>query len=144
MEELYIRCIHFLGIMLLSSALFYELISLSHSITNNQLKKLVWIDALFGVSALIVLIAGALLWGYFGKPSDFYTKNIIFHIKLSIFLFISIISAVPTLFFLKNRKSNEATINVPGYVLTIVRIEAALLLTIPLLAVLMARGIGLA
>ena len=144
MEELYIRYIHFLGIMLLSAALFYELMSLSGSITNAQLKRLVWIDALFGASAVIVLVAGGLLWGYFGKPSEFYTKNAIFHIKLAIFFFVAIISIFPTWFFIKNRKSLEAIIDVPRYVLNIVRIEAVLLLTIPLLAVLMARGVGLA
>ena len=144
MEELYIRYAHFLGIMLLSSALFYELMTLSRSITNAQLKKLVWIDALFGVSAVIVLVAGGLLWSHFGKPSEFYTKNGIFHIKLAIFFFVAIISVFPTWFFLKNRKSLETAIKVPSYVLNIVRIEAALLLTIPLLAVLMAHGVGLA
>lgn len=143
MEELYIRTIHFLGVMLLSSALFYELLSISRSITNAQLKKLVWVDALFGASAVIVLVAGSLLWIYFGKSSEFYTKNPIFHIKLTAFFLIAIISIFPTWFFLRNRKSVQATIDVPSYILHIVRLEAVLLLSIPLLAVLMARGFGL-
>ncbi|AQT60457.1 DUF2214 family protein [Cellvibrio sp. PSBB023] len=144
MEDLYIRYIHFLGIILLSATLFYELISFSRTLTNAQLKKLLWVDALLGISAVIVLISGGLLWGSFGKPSEFYTKNPIFHIKLTIFFLIAIISIFPTWFLLKNRKSTEAVISTPSYVLYIIKVEAALLIAIPLLAVLMARGIGLA
>jgi putative membrane protein len=144
MEELCIRYVHFLGIILLSSTLFYELASLSRSITNAQLKKLVWVDALFGASAVIVLVSGGCLWSYFGKPSEFYTKNPIFHMKLAIFILIAIISIFPTWFFLKHRKSHEVTISIPRHVVNIVRVEAALFITIPLLAVLMAHGVGLA
>lgn len=144
MEDLYIRYIHFLGIILLSATLFYELTSFSRTLTNTQLKKLLWIDALLGISAVIVLISGGLLWGSFGKPSGFYTKNPIFHIKLTIFFLIAIISIFPTWFLLKNRKSTEAVISPPSYVLHIIKVEATLLIAIPLLAVLMARGIGLA
>ena len=143
MVELSVRAIHFLGIMLLSATLFYELVSVSRSITHAQLKKLVWVDAVYGVSAVIVLTAGALLWSSFGKPSEFYTKNGIFHLKLAIFVLIGLLSIVPTWFFLKNRKSIEANIDVPSYVVYIVRLEAILLLAIPLLAVLMAHGVGL-
>ncbi|OZY83890.1 hypothetical protein CBP51_18960 [Cellvibrio mixtus] len=144
MEDLYIRYIHFFGIILLSATLFYELISFSRTLTNAQLKKLLWVDALLGISAVIVLISGGLLWSSFGKPSEFYTKNPIFHIKLTIFFLIAIISIFPTWFLLKNRKSTEAVISPPSYVLYIIKFEAALLIAIPLLAVLMARGVGLA
>lgn len=144
MEDLIIRYVHFLGIILLSCTLFAELITLSPTITNAQFKKLVWIDALFGLSAIIVLVAGGLLWAYFAKPSEFYTKNWIFHLKLAVFFTIALLSLFPTLYFLKNRKSELPVINVPRYIVNVVRIEFALLLTIPLLAVLMARGYGLA
>ena len=144
MEELYLRFIHFVGIILLSSALFYELICLSCTITHQQLKKLLWVDALFGASAVIVLVSGGLLWGYFGKPSEFYTKNPLFHIKLTLFILIALMSIFPTWVLLKNRKSLKTTLSIPDYVIIIVKVETVLLLTIPLLAVLMAHGVGLA
>ncbi|RYZ85628.1 MAG: DUF2214 family protein, partial [Moraxellaceae bacterium] len=97
MEYLLVRYIHFLGIILLSATLFYECVTLSHTITNAQLKKLVRIDTLFGISAVTVLIAGSLLWAYFGKPSEFYSKNPVFHLKITLFFTIGLLSIFPTL-----------------------------------------------
>lgn len=143
MEHMIIRYIHFLGIILLSSTLFYECLSVSHSITNAQLKKIASVDRLFGISALIVLVAGALMLLHFGKPTEFYTKNPIFHLKFTLFVVIGLLSILPTVFFLKHRKSTEPMITIPKYILVIVRLEFALLLFIPLCAVLMAHGYGL-
>jgi len=83
-----------------------------------------------------------LVWG-FGKPAVYYTKNWVFHTKITLFLLVGLLSIYPTVFFIKNRKGNsQEIVEVPGAVIWTLRIELTLLLIIPLLAGLMAHGVG--
>ena len=143
MEELLVRYIHFLGIMLLASMLVTENILLSKNLKRKTVEKLAIIDGIYGLSAIITLSAGLMLWLAVGKPSQFYSNNVIFHAKLGLFVFVGLLSIFPTVFILKQRKSVNGEIVVPSHVILIKRTEAGLLLVLPLLAVLMARGYGL-
>jgi putative membrane protein len=98
----------------------------------------------YGIAALTLLTAGLTLWlGSFGKPAEFYTKNWLFHTKITLFAVIGILSIYPTVFFIKNRKGNPVEkIKIPKSVFWMLRFELLLLFIIPLLAVLMAHGIG--
>ncbi|TMO92286.1 DUF2214 domain-containing protein, partial [Pseudoalteromonas sp. S3178] len=78
-----------------------------------------------------------------GKPSEFYTKNPIFHAKVGLFLLIALLSIIPTVFLLKHRNTTAANLSVPQRIIVIKRLEMLLLLVLPLLAALMARGYGL-
>jgi putative membrane protein len=81
--------------------------------------------------------------GSIGKPSVFYTKNWIFHTKLTVFILVGLSSIVPTIFFIKNRKGDpDEVVEVPGRVVTMLRLELVLLAIMPLLAGLMAHGVG--
>lgn len=142
MEELLIRYMHFLGIMILSATLFAEHLLISDEMEIKQFKKFLIIDAIYGASAVIVFVAGLLLWLFVGKPSEFYASNPVFHIKLTLFVTIALLSIVPTVFALRNRKFEGAIIKVPKHVINIIRVELLLLLCIPFLAVLMAKGYG--
>ncbi len=142
MDEIIVRYFHFIGIIILSSMLVAENVLIAKELENRVVKKLATIDGLYGIGAVLTLIAGLLLWLYVGKSKEFYTYNTIFHIKLGLFLFVGIMSIIPTIFLLKNRRSDLPVILVPNHILTIKRLELILLLIIPLLAVLMARGIG--
>lgn len=140
---LIVRYFHFIGILVLFSAVFAELVIMQKSISNLTLRRLSIIDAIYGISAVVVLAAGFLLWFVWGKAAAFYSNNPIFWLKIGLFTVVGILSAWPTIFILKNRKRhNEADIKVPTYILHIIKIELLLLLLIPLLAVLIAQGIG--
>lgn len=141
MEELVVRYAHFIGIMMLSSMLVAENIMIAKHLESSSIKRLVIIDGLYGFAAVLTLGAGLMLWLSVGKPKEFYTANMIFHIKLTLFVLVALISAIPTFFLIKNRKADS--ISVPGYIILIKRIELALIAVIPMLAVLMARGVGL-
>jgi putative membrane protein len=68
----------------------------------------------------------------------------VFHAKLGLFGLIGIVSIYPTIFFARNKKGElTETVSVPRGVVWSVRLELLLLLVMPLLATLMARGIGL-
>jgi len=110
---------------------------------SKDFKKLFIVDIAYGVSAVLTLSFGLLLWLVVGKPANFYSSNGIFHLKLSIFAVIALLSVFTTAFILKNRKVESEIIFVPSYIIILVRMEMVLLTIIPLLAILMARGLDL-
>lgn len=113
--------------------------------TRLEISRLARIDAMYGIAALSLLAAGLTLWlGSIGKPAIVYTKNWIFHTKLTCFLLIGLLSIYPTVFFIKNSKgSQDEIIKTPPLIFWMLRIELVLLFIIPLLAGLMAKGVGL-
>ena len=143
MEELFVRYLHFVGFILLASMLVAENLLLARSLDNRTLKKLAAIDGIYGLSAVITLGAGLTLWLGVGKPAEFYNANPIFHIKVTLFVVVALLSIYPTIFLLKHRNTSAAELSVPAPVVLVKRLEVVFLLLIPLLAVLMARGVGL-
>jgi len=143
MQEVLVRYAHFLGIIVLSMALVSEHILLSVDSSVKKFKRLAIVDAVFGLSATLVLAAGLLLWFVVGKPSAFYSHNWIFHTKLTLFGVIAILSIYPTIFFLRNRNKSVDEVVVPKSIIMVIRTELTLLLLIPLCAVFMAHGYGL-
>jgi len=143
MQEVLVRYAHFFGIIVLSMALVSEHILLSVDSSVKKFKRLAIVDAVFGLSATLVLAAGLLLWFVVGKPSAFYSHNWIFHTKLTLFGVIAILSIYPTIFFLRNRNKSVDEVVVPKSIIMIIRTELTLLLLIPLCAVFMAHGYGL-
>lgn len=142
--EILLRYIHFISIFLIAGTLFSEFVLLKKEMTRAEIARLARIDAVYGLAALSLLIAGLFLWlGSYSKPAVYFTRNWIFHAKLSLFLTIGILSIYPTAFFLKQRKGRpDETIAVPSKVFTLLQIELMLLAVIPLLAGLMSRGRG--
>jgi putative membrane protein len=105
MEEVILRYFHFLGIISLASMLVCQNILLSKTVSGTHLKRLTVIDAWYGVSALAILASGISLVFLVGKPSEFYTQNILFHIKFGLFLFVALLSVVPTIFLSEIEKT---------------------------------------
>ena len=142
--EIFLRYLHFISIFLIFSTLVSEHLFLKKELTRNEIARLAKIDAVYGIAALTLLIAGLTLWlSGAGKPALFYSKNWIFHAKLSLFVIVGVLSIHPTIFFIKNRKGNSnEIIHVPVSVFWALRLELLLLVIIPILAGLMAKGIG--
>jgi putative membrane protein len=143
MEYVLVKYLHLLGVFVLFSTLVIEHVLVKPEMSNADLKKILAIDLIYGLSVLVVLTAGLSLWFLVGKPSGFYSSNPVFHIKVGLFLLIGLLSIYPTAFFLKNRKSSASVIAVPKAVVMFIRVELLFLVLIPLLAVLMAQGYGL-
>jgi len=143
MEELITRYIHFIGIMLLASMLVTQNVLIKSELSAEKLRQLAVIDGLYGLGAIVTLGAGLALWFWVGKPGVFYSKNFVFHIKLTLFVIIALLSIYPTVFFIKHRSTDAESTKLPGQLILIKRLELVLLAVLPLLAVLMARGIGL-
>lgn len=141
---IFIRYIHFLGIILIAGALAVELALFSKSMKRNKIKQLFVVDGIYGAAAIAAVGAGFLLWFVVGKPADYYAHNYIFHIKVGLAILLGLLSIIPTVFIFKNRKgSMDDMVEVPGHILIIVKLEVLILLMIPLLAVAMANGKGI-
>ncbi len=143
--EILLRYAHFISIFTIVGSLISGHLLLKKEMTRLEISRLARIDAVYGIAAISLLAAGLTLWlGGIGKPTVFYTKNWIFHTKLTCFIFIGLLSIYPTMFFIKNRKGNPTEIvRTPQLIFWMLRFELLLLFIIPLLAGLMAKGIGL-
>ncbi|MEO5976929.1 MAG: DUF2214 family protein [Chryseolinea sp.] len=142
--EISLRYVHFLCIFAIVGTLVSEHMLLKKTLSRQEIGRLARIDSIYGIAALLLICAGLTLWlGGVGKPSYFYSKNWIFHTKITLFVTIGLLSIWPTVFFIKNRKGNpQELVPVPSSVFMILRIELLLLIIIPLLAGLMAHGVG--
>ncbi len=142
--EIILRYLHFISIFAIVGSLVSEHLLLKKELSRAEIGRLSRIDAVYGIAALILLTVGLTLWlGGFGKPSVYYSKNWIFHTKITLFITIGLLSIYPTVFFIKNRKGNpEERIKIPSLIFWMLRFELLLLVIIPLLAGLMAHGVG--
>lgn len=140
--------LHYLGIMSLMGSLLAEHLILQPKMGEKQIISLARIDLLYGIAALVVLATGLLRFLHYGKGMDYYLHNPVFHVKLTLFILMGILSIWPTVRFLKWRKQINKGLT-PGITeksvkntLILIRIELALVVIIPFLAVLVARGVG--
>ena len=142
--EIILRYLHFISIFIIVSTLVSEHLLLKKMLTRSEISRLARIDAVYGVAAVTLIVVGLTLWlGSFGKPAVYYTKNWVFHAKLTLFLAVGLLSIYPTVFFIKNRKGNpHEMVTIPKTVFWMLRFELTLIFIIPLLAGLMAHGIG--
>ena len=138
------RYAHFIAVFAIVGVIFAEQFLISKTMTRSEIKRISKIDAIYGIGVFIVLIAGFALWFWVGKPASFYSRNWIFHSKLTLFILLGLTSIYPTIFFLKNRKGQDldTIIEVPKIVIILLRIELILIILMPVLASFMSLGIG--
>ena len=142
--EILLRYLHFISIFAIVGTIASEHFLLKKEMTRSEIKKLSRIDAVYGLAALTLIFVGLTLWlGSYGKPAVYYTRNWVFHLKLTLFLLVGILSIYPTVFFIKQQKGEQhEMIKIPQRVFWMLRLELFLLVIIPFLAGLMSRGIG--
>lgn len=147
--EAAIAYLHFVSILALTGFLATEFYLCTRDLQAPNVKRLARVDLLYMIAAIVVLATGLLRVFAVGKGAAFYLQNPVFYIKLALFVAVGLISIFPTLQFLRwNRalKAGEERILRDSDIATARRyitLELALLSLIPLMAVLMARGIGL-
>jgi putative membrane protein len=143
MIDLLVRYLHFLGIFGVFATLVAEHLLVKKNMTQAEVRRFAKIDSIYGLCAIVTFIAGLALWLWVGKASGFYNKNWILHLKVSLFVVVGLLSIYPTVFFIRQRNVVSDNIDIPSKIVMMIRAELALLLVIPLLAVLMAQGVGL-
>jgi len=138
--------LHHLAAFTLVAAIGIEFVLLRREITLWSARTLQVVDAILGVAATILLLAGLSRVFWFEKGSAYYFHNHAFLTKFGLFIIVALLSLVPTLEFLSWRKAVRAG-EVPTIAATklkrvrmIVHIELAAIVLILLCAAIMAKG----
>ena len=142
--EIVLRYLHFISVFAIVGALVSEHLLLKSTLSRKEILRLSKIDGVYGLAVLSLLGVGMTLWlGGIGKPTEFYSSNPVFHIKLTLFVVIGLLSIYPTVFFIKQAKGDPTEmVAIPKTIFWMVRFELLILLIMPILAGLMAKGIG--
>lgn len=143
MSEVVISYLHYLGFAALAAALVLELVLFRTEVPGAVARRLARVDRAVGASALVVLVSGLMRLLVFGKPVAYYMKNGLFHVKLTLFVVAILLSVYPAIKFFKNRMAPvDGKASYPGSIGVLLKIQLLILLVIPMLAVMMARGYG--
>ncbi|MEL6357928.1 MAG: DUF2214 family protein, partial [Bacteroidota bacterium] len=140
-----IRYLHFLGIFVWIGTLVAEWTLLQPELPRRTIKRLIKIDRVYGVSAIFVVAMGLLMWLGVGKPAEYYSNNPLFILKVTLAIIVGLLSIYPTRFFSRQRKGEDldTMIVIPVRVRQLVLAQLLTMIVIPLLATLMAAGVGL-
>src|SRR5882672_2459066 len=146
--EAAIAYLHFVSAFLVAAFLVAEFFLCTGDLQPAQVKALARVDLYYLIAAAAVLVTGALRAFAVGKGAGFYLNNPVFYIKLALFLAVGLVSILPTLQFMRWNRTLES-IHKPaprereiGSARRYIALELLLFGFIPLMAVLMARGIG--
>lgn len=142
--DLLIRYFHFLGIFVVFAAVLGQHLVLKGTVPRAMIAQAQRFDIAYAVAVVIVLGTGLLQWFSGSKPAVFYSSNPVFHAKLTLFLVIGLVSIYPSVFMGKQKKGDPAElVAIPKGVVHSIRLELLLLVAMPLLAVIMAKGLGI-
>ncbi|ANB19452.1 DUF2214 family protein [Dokdonella koreensis] len=139
---------HYASILFLAGYLLCEYLLLRHRDTPPDPAFLARIDIGYFIAAIAVLASGAGRLFFGAKPAAFFLGNPVFHAKISLFVLIGLLSIAPTRAFLRWRRlqREDTGWRIPAdqqrRVRLLVLVELHLVALLPLLAALMARGIG--
>ena len=141
--------VHYLSFMLCFGALIYERISLKTDPNRKEAISMVIADIIYGLAGIALLVSGIYRVIKFGQGSEFYTQNPLFWTKMVVFGLVGSLSLYPTVTYVlwaiplsKGQLPNVNT-NLVSRLRLIINIELVGFASIPFLATLMARGVGL-
>lgn len=141
--------VHDLSFMVCFGSLVMERQLIQPDPDRQRATRMVITDIIYGLAALLLLGSGILRVLYFGQGVGFYTHNPLFWTKVGVFLAVGALSLYPTityiLWVIPLRKGELPQV---GEALSmrlawIINVELVGFASIPLLAALMARGVGL-
>ncbi|MCF8131750.1 MAG: DUF2214 family protein [Synechococcus sp. Tobar2m-G35] len=141
--------LHEIGFMVCFAALILERWLLRPDPDRATATRLVIIDIVYGLAALTLLVSGILRVIHFGQGSAFYTTNPLFWWKVGLFLGAGALSLYPTVTYvlwaipLRKGEAPSLSAAATSRLRWVINIELLAFASLPLLASLMARGVGL-
>jgi putative membrane protein len=100
--------LHHLAAFTLLSAIAVEFALIRQELTASTARKLLTADAVYGIAAGVLLVIGLLRVFYFEKGAAYYFSSHAFVSKLSVFIAVGVLSAIPTIEFMSWRKALKA------------------------------------
>jgi putative membrane protein len=144
MLDLILAVVHHLIVFSLFAVVFAEFVSVRPGMDVAAVRRVVGIDVWYGIFAGLIIVVGFSRAIFVAKGWEYYSHNLFFWGKIGTFAVIGVLSAPPTIAYLKWRKagiapSPEAIAKIRRFLLS------ELVLFAPLLAfaAAMARGFGL-
>jgi len=146
MEPL-VTYLHYLAIVLLAGFFVAEMAVCRPSLAAEQVRLLPRLDIFFFAGALLALATGLLRLFFYAKGVGFYLPNPFFLAKMALYIAIATLSIKPTMAFIRWRRTLLELGALPpaaeiAAARRLIHVEVVLLALMPLMAVLMARGIG--
>jgi putative membrane protein len=141
--------VNYLSFMLCFAALVLERRLIKANPSKQDATLMVITDVVYGIAALGVLGSGILRVLYFGQGSAFYTENPLFWWKVGVYLAVGALSLYPTITYilwaipLRKGELPQVSEALAKRLAWILNIELVGFAAIPLMATLMARGVGL-
>jgi putative membrane protein len=141
--------LHYVAMMAIAVILVIEYTICTPALSAGRIRQLARIDLLYLGAVILALGSGVARVLWFGKGAAFYLYNPVFYIKLALFVAVGLISIPPTMQFLRWQRdlaSGASGVAADYQVLRARRhilAELILFAFIPLMATLMARGIGM-
>jgi putative membrane protein len=139
---------HYLSFMVCFAALVLERRLIRPQPDRRDAIWMVVTDIVYGLAALGVLGTGILRVLYFGQGSAFYTENPLFWWKVGTYLAVGTLSLYPTITYilwaipLRKGELPQVSESLATRLKWILNVEILGFALIPLLAALMARGVG--
>ena len=141
--------VHDLSFMVCFGSLVVERQLIQPDPDRQRATRMVIADVIYGLAALLLLGSGILRVLYFGQGAAFYTHNPLFWAKVGVFLSVGALSLYPTityiLWVIPLRKGELPRVGeaLSGRLARIINVELVGFASIPFLAALMARGVGI-
>jgi putative membrane protein len=141
--------VHYLSFMLCFGALVLERRLIRPDPDRRDATLMVITDVVYGVAALGLLLSGIARVLHFGQGSAFYTENPLFWWKVGLYLGVGGLSLYPTVTYilwalpLRRGETPQVSEALAQRLRWILNIELVGFAAIPLMASLMARGVGL-
>ena len=140
---------HYFSFMLCFGALLLERFLIRADPDRRTAITMVVVDVVYGIAALTLLLSGIARVLHFGQGTAFYTGNPLFWWKVGTYLAVGALSLYPTITYilwaipLRKGELPKVSEALAGRLRLILTVELAGFAVIPLMATLMARGVGL-
>lgn len=135
--------LHFLLAFTLVACLAAELTLLRGPPQQLPFASLARIDAVYGLSAVLLVAVGLYRALFLDKGWQYYSHSVPFILKLSLFGAIALLSIYPTVQFVRSRRGGRSvTAETAGRIRKIVVAELVLVAALIICASMAARGIG--
>lgn len=141
-----VALLHHIAAFTLVGTLLAELVLIRQPLTLSSARSLRFIDSIYGMSAMLIIVLGVLRVLYFEKGQDYYLHSHAFMLKMTAFIVVGLLSIYPTMVFLrwgKAVKQNQLPELPQGQaktIQTLLKLELAGVVAILAGAVLMAKG----
>ncbi len=135
-----VALLHHLAAFTLVASLVAEHLLFDRRADARALRTLQRVDAVYGLSAGVLLVAGLLRVFYFEKGGAYYFGNPYFLVKLAAFVAVALLSIYPTVAFMSWRKKPEVTATQARWIPRLLRLQLLLIPVIVFCAILMAKG----